>query len=325
MVKIVSDEKIDLVIPIYEEIIYLSKERHRFPSHCQIFSQPFEMLNDLHNKWLFYNKQLELGIEAPQTVLINSKADLKKIKFSKPFALKASYSRASVNIKKVYPHQPLPDIEIEPHNPWVAQEWLEGERFCSYSICHNGAIKAHALYPVHYAVDGHSCMTFESVHHSKIYQWIENFIGKINFSGQIAFDFFETPNHTIYAIECNPRATSGLHLFDIHDGLDKAFFNTSVDTIFPKVGSRRQLAIAMAIYGWKKSSHATHAHIHFLKTLLTTQDVIFNKRDIKPFLLMPFVFTGVLLQSIRSGLSFPATFVADNEWNGELGLVVNEN
>lgn len=34
-----------------------------------------------------------------------------------------------------------------------------------------------------------------------------------NLSGMFGFDFIEEANGTTYVIECNPRATSGIHLF----------------------------------------------------------------------------------------------------------------
>ena len=317
LIKIVKDEKIDLIIPIYEEIVYISKALHRFPKECTIFCPPFETLNELHNKWLFYCKQRALGIEAPATYLITSADDLNKIDFSVPYALKACYSRASLNLKKVSSPHSVPALQILPQNPWIAQEWLEGNKFCTYSICHQGSLLAHATYPVRYAIDGNSCITFHAIEQPAIFNWIKNFVSLLNFSGQIAFDFIELPNKKLFAIECNPRATSGVHLFYEQDRIDEAFFNTAKTLICPKVGANKQIAAGMMLYGWKKSSCRDNSLKKYFKELFSVTDVVFSLKDIKPFLLEPLVFAGIWLNSKKRKLSIPAVFTFDYEWNGE--------
>lgn len=317
LIKIVNEEKIDLIIPIYEEIIYLSKALHRFPKTCQIFCPPFEMLNTLHNKWLFYSKLRELGIETPTTHLIKSNEDLKKVDFSTSYALKACYSRASLSLKKISSHHALPEIIFEPKNPWVVQEWLEGKKYCTYSICQSGKLMAHATYPVRYAIDGNSCITFQAIEHPGIFEWIQKFVSLLNYSGQIAFDFIELPNKKLFALECNPRATSGVHLFYAEDRIDRAFLNSATETILPKSKAHKQIAIGMMMYGWKKASRQENNFQKFFKELLSVKDVVFSFKDLKPFLFEPLVFAGIWLNSKRFKLSIPAVFTFDYEWNGE--------
>lgn len=232
MVKVAKEEKIDLIVPIYEEIFYLAKNVKLLPSHCRLFAPPFDLLNQLHNKWLFTLKMQELGIETAKTYLIRSEKDLKELP-SGSFALKASYSRAALNLKRVMPHQPLPEITFEPHNPWIAQEWLEGSQFCSYSICQEGVIQAHATYPVGHTAQGKGCIVFKAIDHSAVFMWIEKFVKAVNFTGQIAFDFIESSEGRLFAIECNPRATHGIFLLDDQEKLSHAFFGATPSPIHP--------------------------------------------------------------------------------------------
>lgn len=190
LVKIVEKEKIDFLIPTYEEILYTSQSMHKFPKSCQVFSSSFDTLKNLHNKWFFYKKLISYGFDAPETDLIKDHADLQKLSFKGPYALKASYSRSSQRMFKVEPNSQLPQIEIKKGNPWIAQKWLSGKKFCTYSICHNGKVIAHTTYPVQFAIDGNSCMNFKSVEHQGILDWIQKFVGLENFTGQVGFDFF---------------------------------------------------------------------------------------------------------------------------------------
>lgn len=318
LLEIVNDEKIEMLIPTYEEVIYISKHLEKFPESCSVFSDSFEKLHYLHNKWLFYCRQKNHGIGSPETVLIRSQEDLNNLSISKSYALKACYSRASQSMLKVTPlQQSMPKIKIEPHNPWIAQEWLEGKRFCTYSICHNGIVKAHATYPVQFSIEGNSCLNFESVEHSKILEWVNRFVALENYTGQVGFDFFELSNGQIYAIECNPRATNGLLLFKSSDRLDRAFLNSVAAPIYPAIGNRKQIALGMLLYGMK-TAYKEKQIPAFLKTLLTTTDVVLNCKDFKPFLFQPFVFGLYMYQILKWRLNLPSYFTYDFNWDGEI-------
>nr|NGX33317.1 hypothetical protein [Candidatus Anoxychlamydiales bacterium] len=56
VIDIVEKEKIDLVIPIYEEIFYIAKAIDKFPKSCKVLSTSFDILEKLHNKWSFQEK-----------------------------------------------------------------------------------------------------------------------------------------------------------------------------------------------------------------------------------------------------------------------------
>lgn len=315
IVEIVEREKIDLLIPIYEEIIHLSKAVSRFPKHCKVFCPSYDIYEKLQNKWLFQELLREMEIPCLKTSLIRDKSELLKLQFPVEYALKPCYSRASKMVCKVQPNQAPPNIEIASYNPWVAQEWAYGNRYCTYSICHEGNLYAHGTYPVDYAIDGHSCINFEAINQPKVVEWISRFVKSIGYSGQIAFDFIEDNKGTLYAIECNPRATSGLLLFSEADRLDRAFLRQNEQPIFPREGSSRQIAAGMLLYGWRKSARQHHSLSNFLKVLFSTKDVILNRNDLKPFLFEPFVFANLWIRSQKLGISIPDYFTFDHDWN----------
>lgn len=322
LIRIIEEEEIDLIIPIYEEALYLSYHLDRFPARCKIFVSPFSVMNELHNKWLFNQKLIEEGFQAPQTLLLEQIEDIKKLDPAKTYAVKAVYSRAGLQIKKFTPSCDKDlDIKIELGNPWIAQEWIEGEKYCTYSVCQDGKVLAHSTYPVGYAVDGKGCIVFTAVDHRRILAWVQRLVKALNYTGQIAFDLIERPNHKLYAIECNPRATSGAHLFHQKERLDRAFLNTAPALITPKSGTRRQLGMAMMIYGWRKNSITNNSLPKFLKTFVSIRDVVFNRGDLIPLLAEPVVFLGVLLRSIKAKQNLLAYFMYDYEWNGSLNEI----
>lgn len=317
LIHIVKHEKIDFLLPIYEEITHLSRAQHRFPKFCKLFCPSFEQYEELHNKWSFHCLMQKLKIDTAKAFQVKTFDQIQNLDFTTPFALKACYSRASQTVKKVYPKQTPKPFEIEEHNPWIAQEWLEGSKFCTYSICHEGKLYAHATYPVHYAIEGNSCLTFTSIDHPGIVKWIENFVQKTRFTGQIAFDFIETHEKKLYAIECNPRATSGVLLFTPEMRIDRAFFQKNTSTIFPHPDAKQQIATGMLLYGWRKSSLPNNNLFKFIKTFCSIKDVVFRSRDLKPFIFEPLVFGSILKNSLKHKLSLSASFTHDHDWNGE--------
>lgn len=316
LIEIIQSKQIDCLIPTFEEVLYISAYLDQFPKSCKVFSASFETLVRLHNKWFFYEQQLKHGIESPETFLIESRDDLKKLNPKHSYALKASYSRSAQSIYKIGAEDKCPDIEIEAHNPWIAQKWLEGKRFCTYSVCENGQVLAHATYPVQIAIQGHFCLNFESIDHPGILEWIKNFVALENFTGQAGFDMFETEDGKIYAIECNPRATHGLILFKNSDRIDRAFTGNAKTIITPKKGNKKQIAAGMSFYGWK-SAYKENKMKEFFKILFKTPDVVFSAKDIKPFLYTPLIYSNYVLESLKSRLNLPAAFTHDFNWEGK--------
>ncbi len=313
LISIIKSEKIDYLIPTFEEVIYIASHLDKFPKSCKVFSASFDTLLKLHNKWFFYQEQLKHSIPTPETYLIKSKEDFKQLNPKHSYALKACYSRSAQSIYKIGPDNEIPEIEIEAHNPWIAQKWLDGKRFCTYSICENGKVLANATYPVQIAIQGHFCLNFEAVDHPGILNWIKHFMSLEKFTGQVGFDFFEMDDGTIYAIECNPRATHGLILFKNSDRLDRAFTGNVDEVITPLAGNTKQIAAGMSFYGWK-SAYKENKMKEFFKILFGTPDVVFNSSDIKPFLYTPLIYSNYIYEGLKSKLNLPASFTHDFNW-----------
>lgn len=315
LVTIIRRHHIDLFIPLFEEILFISEYKDRFPKHCTLFFPSFDVLDSLNNKWLFNQKMSSYGILSPRSYLLNMQEDLNRLEFDVPFILKPCYSRAAQHIYRIKPGtKNLPTLDISSDHPWIAQEMIIGEKYCSYSICHSGKVHAHATYPVTHALDNSSCVSFTSIYHEKIEQWVKNFTAFENYTGQISFDFIEKENGELYSIECNPRATSGIHLFSPHDHLDEAFLGTNENIIRPKEGVSKHLAAGMLLVMALKR-HRQKPFLHILKNFMTTRDVIFNLKDPKPFLFQPYLFLSYTYQSFKERKSIANWFIQDSNWD----------
>jgi len=315
LVKITKKENIDFLIPAFEEIFCLSKGRHHFPKNCSVFCSSYETLDLLHNKWTFNQKIKSLGFPVPKSTLIKSYDDLNRLTLSSPYILKPCYSRASQGVLEVTTNRPS-SLQIDSHNPLIAQEYLQGEKYCSYSIAHNGKLTTHLAYPTDCVFNKHACINFKIIKHEKIQNWVTTFVQKEHFTGQIAFDFVETHDKKLYCIECNPRGTSGLHLYQKSDNLPQAFLNPNTPLISPQLGYSKQIAAAMLLYGWK------HALLHkkwrrFLKVFFTYPDVFFALRDLRPFLFHLPLFCIYTYKSLKLKTGISTMFTFDIAWDGK--------
>lgn len=315
LIRIIKDEKIDFLLPTFEEVFYISAAQDQFPKECEVFCSPHKTLTDLHNKWIFNEKLRSYNLPTLPAILIQSEKDLQTIPLQKPYILKSCFSRGSLSIAKVEDNKPHRNIPFDSKNPLIAQSWGEGTKYCTYSICYQGKIYAHTTYPVEFAIDGNSCISFKAIRHPEILSFVTTFVEKENYTGQIAFDFIEDDHGTLFCLECNPRTTSGLHLFDAEDCIADAFFHRNETMITPPENRSKQIAIAMLVWGWRNGNPSL-ALPQFLKKICSTKDVIFTTRDPLPFLMEPVLFPVYLATSIAEGLSMPASFTSDLEWNG---------
>ncbi len=318
--QIARDEGVDLVVPVHEgtEILANTIKRHPglFPDDCQLFLSDFGVEARLENKYEFQAALKTLGIPTLDFALVRSQSELEALDFDTPFALKPCYSRGSQDVHKVQPGEVPRGLRFDPGNPWIAQEWAEGTSYCSYSVCHNGQVKAHGVYPVRYAIDGTSCLTFESIEHDAITAWVHECVKAFNFTGQVGFDFIEVPDRGLFSVECNPRATSGILLFDPKTRVDEAFFGVNEDVIVPAPGASKVLGPGMLMYGWRKSARGGKSLRDFLRDYRRTDGVIFNRHDPRPGLALPLAMGNIVAEAIRFRVDMPEAFMHDHEWDG---------
>ncbi|THC94569.1 hypothetical protein EYZ11_005968 [Aspergillus tanneri] len=156
-------------------------------------------------------RRFELDVPAAQ--LCRNMDDIRKLDRSKEWAVKPVFGRANTNVHHLRPGEPIPTIHVSEKDQYVAQEWIRGARYCSYSVFYQGFLRAHGVYPVLETIDGSSCVYFQACNHPKIKEYVERLAAQLfPIHGQISLDFIETEDRLV-TIDCNPRASSGSHLW----------------------------------------------------------------------------------------------------------------
>lgn len=301
--KIITKERIDFIIPTCEEVFYLGKAKERL--NTVVFAENFEQLEVLHNKWKFYQLLCKLRFSTPETYLWNG-MDNREGKW----ILKPVYSRFAAKVQII--DGKWPKWEENLSNPLIAQKYIEGEKLCSYSICHQGRLTAHGVYTVLHSMGIGSAICFKSVKAPDIDDFIVKFVAEINFTGQIAFDFIR--GDKLYCLECNPRATSGLHLFERNVKLANCFFNEG-EIIVPQDQQVFHEHLFMLWYGIKQREiFSKRFWCHFF----AGKNPLWMKGDNRVLAAMPIMLLDTAKQTLLKGQGFHEAMSRDIEYNGEM-------
>jgi hypothetical protein len=246
---IIQRERIDLLLPTCEEVFFVSRVRDRLPNSCAVFAAPFEQLRQLHSKWTFLALARECDIPVPDSACVQDIEAARQWAAGRGVALKPEFSRFGVHVR-LYPHG-IPDDAppLKSLGAWIVQAFQEGTEICSYSIAVKGRLRAHVAYRPTWRIARSSSYYFEPVASPRIRDFVQRFVAQQNVTGQISFDWIESPAGELHALECNPRAISGLHLFEIADPLPAAIVGEQGPLIAPLTATPRMLAPMMLSVG----------------------------------------------------------------------------
>ncbi|WNS45924.1 ATP-grasp domain-containing protein [Paenibacillus sp. MMS20-IR301] len=337
LAELIAELEIDCLIPTCEEIFYISAGLEVLNGNgCRVLASDLDMLRRLHHKGEFIAWVRSLGLPVPQTTLISSAAEWRQMTEDaaakenqlvyKPaysrFASKVILPQHGNDLQRSNGHRiPPAPPELSPDAPWVAQEYIRGKAICTYSIIHEGAVVAHAAYDSRYRTgQSGASVYFEHLEHPAVYSWIQRFAGAARgFSGQIGFDFIEAADGRLYPIECNPRATSGIHLFVPADGLEAALLNPgrlvqSGETVLPRSGRTAMLMFPMLGCGLKPGPAGFRG---WYRAMRRAADVISRRDDRRPILEQLRIVCSAYKTAGRHGISLTEALTEDIEWNGE--------
>ncbi|MCC7361835.1 MAG: hypothetical protein IT317_20295 [Anaerolineales bacterium] len=308
-------ERIDLLVPTCEELFHVARARDRLAAHCRVLCEPLERLHPLHHKGRFAALAASLGLAVPETHQLANAADLRAA-LTRPgvWVLKPAYSRFAVRTL-LPPHsaRALAQVQPTPAAPWVAQRLVRGRALCTYSVAHAGRLAAHAAYPVTWSAGQGAAIYFEAEAHVGAQNWVAALVARLAFTGQIAFDFIEDAAGQLWALECNPRTTSGVHLLAAHPGFAQTLRTAGPEVVTPPPGPPRMLAAAMWLYGLR-SGRGLRA---WVRALRTGKDVISAPGDRAAGLRQWRALAEFGLRAARLGISGLEASTADIEWNGE--------
>ncbi len=333
--ELIVAESVDWVWPTCEEIFHIAAGLQRLSALAMIFTEPLEKLHELHNKWRFIQKLEQWGWTAPETWLFDDPVSLQTFcsSFSSgELVIKPVYSRFASRVQ-FYDGSPpafLPG-EVSSHTPWLVQRAIRGKAYCTYSIAVQGRLLAHCAYTAEFTAGQGASIAFTAVDMPELEQWAADFAARERFTGQLAFDFILTADGVLFPLECNPRATSGIHLFQPDDSLpellrkslppyqreDPEPVKTREKTAAcPAPGRLVAIRPAMLLYGCAQI-RSFNSLSRWLAYMFRGRDAIFRWQDIRPAWRQPGMMRMFWQIARNRRVSILEATTMDIEWNGE--------
>jgi hypothetical protein len=314
---IVAREHISRIVPTCEEVFYLASSSACFPSATELFCPPLDVLRSLHDKWSFARLARGHGVQVPDTWRVESTADLAHLPLP-PQALvfKPVFSRFAVHTLVTPSPAAVARLRPTPAAPWLAQRFVAGRELCTYAIARDGRLTAHAAYAPTWRAGHSSSFYFSPVDCPALEHFTASLVSQLHVTGQIGFDFIQSPDGSLSVLECNPRATSGVHLFGVADRLGSAFTPDAAGIRHPALRQPRMLASAMVVLGLGPALRSRRLG-QWLADFRQARDVIWSARDPRPAVYLFVGLADYLNHARRHRISPVAASTRDLEWDGQ--------
>lgn len=306
LVEFIQVNKIDLLIPTCEESFFISKYKDAFSPYCEVYVGDFAQMLLLHNKFDFIEYVEGLGFKTPETVKCSSA----KVPDGE-IVIKKVFSRFSDHVVFLHKNEYDPSLF---DSSWIAQKKIDGVPYCSYGIARDGRLLAHSVYQTTFTAGIGATIAFSYSERKDIEHFVRTVVADLKFTGQISFDFIVNREDVAIPIECNPRATSGLHLFDYLAA--GCFFPDAEITLYPDQETRMAISLALMAYGfdnWKRG----RGFMRWLKTLFSYRDITWSLRDFKPFFYQFYSMYALWQESRKNGTTMIQQSTLDISWDEE--------
>lgn len=198
-----------LIIPLCEDIFHW---RRAAPPDWPLFAPDLDLLMQLHSKFAFIEQARSLGLPVPETKRLADRTAARPA----DHVFKSEFSRFGVGtlIRPRQAPRPAPS-----GNPWLQQTWIDGEDLSAHVIARDGRLFALAAYRSAWRAKGGASYHFDPVEPAlarEIEDLMATLASSLGVTGQFGCDLRRDGDGRLWLIECNPRATSGLHLLT-HD------------------------------------------------------------------------------------------------------------
>lgn len=313
LVRTLDKGAVDAVLPTCEEVFWLALSAPALRDRTRVLASPLPLLLQLHHKGDFARLTANWRHQAPPTHLVQSQADLA------PFAAEAhtwvfkpAFSRFACSTLVRPTTRQLRTVQPASATPWVVQRCVTGVEYCSYSLLRRGCVVAHACYQPRYRVGRGAGIGLQPVAPPAVLEFVREFGAQTGFDGQVGFDFIQQPDGRLWVLECNPRATSGVHLLaDQPDALLQALLGTASGLLVPQEPRLAMVGLAMLLFGVRRHGR----DVAFWRDVRQGRDVIFRRDDMAPALLQGAGFAELAWRALRTGDSLLQASTADIEWN----------
>lgn len=303
------------IIPTCEEVFHLAALAEADGFSDRLFAPPPDRLATLHAKDRFAALCRSLALSVPDTTVVADRAGLAA--FSGDAAdhvFKPVWSRFGARTLVGPVPSEFAVVTPSPDDPWVVQRRIIGEEVSFYAICQEGRAAAFCAYGSDWRLPGGASYVFRPLPADQTARLrpMADALAAFAGTGQIACDAIIDADGQPWLIECNPRATSGVHLFDRSAAFGQALMGRGEAE---PVAGTRHLSTALWLHGLPTALRDRRLAA-WRKQRQQGSDAIAAPRDSLPVLgaLLDAAVFG--LRARRTGLPLTEAMTADIEWNG---------
>lgn len=307
IIDIINAEAVDVVVPISEETMHVVGFQDALPTNCEVYTSDAALVRALHSKRRFIETAADHGLRVPQTFSGNTN-EARALMAQSAFVVKPEYSCSGRGVMRYAPG----DVQAL-SNDMVVQQAIDGDEYSAFAIAHEGNVLAQVTYK---AVIRHGsvAVVFERCEQPSVDTWLKNLVGAVNYTGFIAIDAILDQTGVVYAIECNPRATSGIHFIETHD-LAAAIIDR--DASVRMRPERRLQEFWSAWTHWFSSLGNRQERRKTMDAIRSAKDVTWRRSDPWVFLLATFSTWPIISKAIRHRTDFASVLALDIEWVGD--------
>jgi len=313
---LVRAHDIDLIIPTCEEVFHLARLAQENALDAPVDAPPLQALAAAHDKSAFIQTARGLGQAVPETQLLRCADDVRRfVRDARDWVFKPVWSRFA-NAVLIRPTQAqLRGLVPTPDAPWVAQRFLKGQEISVYAVARQGELRALAAYVSRFRAGKGAGVCFDPVQDPQVERFVRAFIAGTGWEGQISFDLMRMPDGQVLPIECNPRATSGLHFFSEGAAFADALLHGG-PRVEPDVRGPLGVRLALWVYGIPAVLRRRAGPRALFHALRETRDVLDWPEDPGPRQAQLPVLWGIVKTAARKQISLQAATTQDIEWNG---------
>ncbi|KAI9762672.1 MAG: hypothetical protein M4579_000290 [Chaenotheca gracillima] len=237
LISIVRKEKVDLwvscsgVASAAEDGQAKEEIEHR--TLCKAVQFDTQLTTTLHEKHTFIQNTAALGLNTPETHHVTSRASAHKILHNadaKHYIMKNvgvdDASRGDMTLlprpttSETYHH--LSAMNISKENPWVLQQYIRGEEYCTHALIIRGEVRAFVACPSSELLMHYEALPPQTALSQAMLQYTQDYAAGTgeNMTGHFSIDFLVEESvrgpgteKVLYPIECNPRAHTAVVLF----------------------------------------------------------------------------------------------------------------
>ena len=246
LIEIILNEAVDVYVPVCSPASawWEAQTKAALQEYCEVLHFDPDTLTSLDDKYAFTTTAGELELTVPDALRVTASEQILGFDFAAgepPYVLKSiAYDPVRrLDLRTLPEADPeatrafVSTLLISEDNPWIMQAFVDGQEYCTHSTVRDGRVQLHCC-----CESSAVQLNYAMVEVPEIEAWVRRFVGALQLTGQVSFDFIRGADGQMYAIECNPRTHSAITMFYDHPDVARAYLENGVQTVTPTPDSR---------------------------------------------------------------------------------------